>query len=414
MCTIPALVSLSIFFPATNLFAEINGQGFDLGPRPAELVNELKNSRLKSTLQKCLGKVARSTSFSIAHRGAPKHYPEHTVESYTAAAKMGAGVGECDVTFTGDMQLVCRHSQCDLHTTTDILSRPELANKCTTPFSPAVYDETGKNLLKPAEVKCCTSDLTLDEFLTLKGKRTGHNPGATDPLSYIEAAPDTSHNRVYATVLSHRQSIQLFKKFKMKMAPELKKPLVVMPFKGLYSHEMFARQLLDEYSEAGIDFTVVHPQSFQLDDLHFWLEEDRSFGKNSVYLDGRYSDSSFHSETPSTHRPSMEELKAMGVNYLGSPLWMLLRLDAHNTIIPSVYAQKAKGAGLRIFAWTIERSGPLRSGGGWYYKSIHDAIDNDGDMLKVIDVLARDVGVSGIFSDWPATTTFYANCMGLP
>lgn len=42
-----------------------------------------------------------------------------------------------------------------------------------------------------------------------------------------------------------------------------------------------------------------------------------------------------------------------------------------------------------------------------------DAINNDGDMLTVIDVLAREVGVIGIFSDWPATTTFYANCMGL-
>jgi glycerophosphoryl diester phosphodiesterase len=31
----------------------------------------------------------------------------------------------------------------------------------------------------------------------------------------------------------------------------------------------------------------------------------------------------------------------------------------------------------------------------------------------VIDVLARDVGVLGIFSDWPAAVTFYANCTGL-
>jgi glycerophosphoryl diester phosphodiesterase len=28
-------------------------------------------------------------------------------------------------------------------------------------------------------------------------------------------------------------------------------------------------------------------------------------------------------------------------------------------------------------------------------------------------VLARDVGIKGIFSDWPATVTYYANCMGL-
>jgi glycerophosphoryl diester phosphodiesterase len=31
----------------------------------------------------------------------------------------------------------------------------------------------------------------------------------------------------------------------------------------------------------------------------------------------------------------------------------------------------------------------------------------------VLDVLAKQVGVIGVFSDWPATTTFYANCAGL-
>jgi glycerophosphoryl diester phosphodiesterase len=33
--------------------------------------------------------------------------------------------------------------------------------------------------------------------------------------------------------------------------------------------------------------------------------------------------------------------------------------------------------------------------------------------MKVIDVLAREVGVLGIFSDWPAALTYYANCMGI-
>ena len=36
---------------------------------------------------------------------------------------MGAGIVECDVTFTKDKQLVCRHAQNDLHTTTNILER---------------------------------------------------------------------------------------------------------------------------------------------------------------------------------------------------------------------------------------------------------------------------------------------------
>ena len=42
-----------------------------------------------------------------------------------------------------------------------------------------------------------------------------------------------------------------------------------------------------------------------------------------------------------------------------------------------------------------------------------DVIDNDGDVMTVLDVLAQDVGVIGVFSDWPATTTYYANCMNL-
>jgi glycerophosphoryl diester phosphodiesterase len=29
-------------------------------------------------------------------------------------------------------------------------------------------------------------------------------------------------------------------------------------------------------------------------------------------------------------------------------------------------------------------------------------------------VLAQDVGIIGLFSDWPATTTFYANCREIP
>ena len=46
------------------------------------------------------------------------------------------GIQECDVTFTKDGQLVCRHDQCDLHTKTDILATP-LAAKCTQGFVPA-------------------------------------------------------------------------------------------------------------------------------------------------------------------------------------------------------------------------------------------------------------------------------------
>ena len=90
---------------------------------------------------------------------------------------------------------------------------------------------------------------------------------------------------------------------------------------------------------------------------------------------------------------------------------MLLALDDSQKLVPSEYAKRARPAGLNIIAWTLERSGPLAGGGGFYYQTVADAINNDGDTMTALHVLAQDVGVVGVFSDWPATTTYYANCM---
>ena len=46
-------------------------------------------------------------------------------------------------------------------------------------------------------------------------------------------------------------------------------------------------------------------------------------------------------------------------------------------------------------------------------RHIDAALHRDSDVLHVLDVLARQVGVRAVFSDWPATSTFYANCTGL-
>ena len=91
---------------------------------------------------------------------------------------------------------------------------------------------------------------------------------------------------------------------------------------------------------------------------------------------------------------------------------MLVTLE-NGQIVPSAYAKEAKAAGLNIITWTLERSGPLANGGGWYFQSITDATTDDGAYYELLDVLAQDVGVVGVFSDWPATVTYYANCMGL-
>jgi glycerophosphoryl diester phosphodiesterase len=42
-----------------------------------------------------------------------------------------------------------------------------------------------------------------------------------------------------------------------------------------------------------------------------------------------------------------------------------------------------------------------------------DALQNDGDLMTTLDVLAKKVGVLGVFSDWSGTVSYYASCMGL-
>jgi glycerophosphoryl diester phosphodiesterase len=157
----------------------------------------------------------------------------------------------------------------------------------------------------------------------------------------------------------------------------------------------------------------VFAQSFNLEDVRYWLARDPEFGAQAVFLDDRYDhDHSFNPADSGTWSPSMAELANDGVRIIAPPIWVLLALDGER-IVPSTYAKAAKAAGLQIITWTLERSGPLKDGGGWYYQTVTDAIDNDGDMLEVLDVLAKQVGIRGIFSDWPATVTYYANCMGL-
>lgn len=390
------------------------GHSIQLGPRPYWLVNDMDDSELKTELMRCAKGPFKRTTFSIGHRGAPMQFPEHTRESYEAAARMGAGILECDVTFTRDRELVCRHSQCDLHTTTNILET-DLAAKCSVPFTPAVIDPATGETITPASARCCASDITLAEFKTLRGKMDAFDPNATTIEEYMAGTADWRTD-LYAgrgTLLTHAESIRLFKKLGAKMTPELKSPSVEMPFEGDYTQQDYAQQLIDEYIAAGVSADDVYAQSFNLDDVLYWIENTPGFGAKAVYLDGRYDDENFDHTDSGTWSPTMEELVAQGVNIIAPPMWMLLAVDVDDNIVPSIYATGAKAAGLDIIAWTFERSAPLVNDGAWYHQTTDDVVDNDGDKMVSLNVLAQDVGILGIFSDWPASVTYYANCKGL-
>jgi glycerophosphoryl diester phosphodiesterase len=81
-------------------------------------------------------------------------------------------------------------------------------------------------------------------------------------------------------------------------------------------------------------------------------------------------------------------------------------------MVPSYYAYAAKERGLDIITWTLERAGPGLT--GFYWSTTDGVVDlSEGDRFTYLNVLQEEIGILGIFSDWPATSTFYANCMDL-
>ncbi|WP_428512856.1 glycerophosphodiester phosphodiesterase family protein [Roseovarius sp.] len=393
-------------FAIAGLAAPLAAEEVGYGPRPAYLIDRMEKGPLKDKLASCMGQTPARSEFSIGHRGAPLLFPEHTVEANKAAARMGAGILECDVTFTKDHELVCRHAQNDLHTTTDILAS-DLAGTCVTPFSPAEGETE-------ATAECRTSEIALAEFRTLTGKMDAANTSATTVEDYMDGTAGWRTD-LYAveggTLMTHAESIALFRDLGAKFTPELKSPAVEMPHDG-FSQEDYAQKMIDEYKAAGVPASDVWPQSFNLDDVLYWIENEPEFGAQAVYLDDRYDVEGFDYMDPATFEPSMQELADQGVNYIAPPMWMLVTLEG-DEIVPSPYATAANEAGLNIITWTLERSGPLTSGGGWYFQSVADTIDTDADYFSMLHALHEKVGVVGVFSDWPATVTYYANCMGL-
>ena len=389
---------------STLEMAHTPAANIQLGPRPFFLVEDMTDGALKTKLQSCSNGPFAKTGFSIGHRGAPLMFPEHTKESYEAAVRMGAGVVECDVTFTKDKELVCRHAQNDLHTTTNILATP-LAAKCTKPFTP--FDAATRT---PASAECRTSDITLAEFKTLRGKMDAFNPMAGTVVQYMAGTAswrtDLYSGPTSGTLMTHRESIELFKRLGVKMTPELKSASVTMPFDG-FTQQAYAQKMIDEYRAAGVRPGEVFAQSFNKDDVLYWVRNEPAFGAQAVFLDGANSVAEL---------PDLDKLRAYhqeGIRIVAPPIYALLD-SRDGKLVASNYARNARSAGLGIMTWSLERSGLMATGqGGWYYQTVNNAMQREGDTMQALDVLAKDVGILGIFSDWPATVTYYANCMGL-
>jgi glycerophosphoryl diester phosphodiesterase len=404
----------------TGLESQVPMQDYyiSLGPRPFYIIDNMTDSPLKTKLKSCENGPFKITDFSIGHRGgATLQIPEESVENAMAGARFGAGILECDTSLTADKGLVCRHSLCDLHTTTNILLNKTLAAKCAVPFTPA-------NATSPANAVCCTTDITTAEYLTLCSKMDGFNASATNVADYQFGIP-TWRTELYdtcATVQTLESYIDLVDSLPgyRNFTPELKSgaddPVTAQyaKFPPGYTQEDYARQFVNTFISKGIDPQRVWMQSFNPPDIFLWLKEFPDFGRQAVYLDES-------GDTPENYTAAvalLPSIKAAGVNIIAPPFnYLLMQAGPDNqSIVPAPYAVAAKAAGLDIITWTFERSGPLaqvEATDEYYYTSFADAIHTDGQFYEVLDILVQQVGIKAIFSDWAATVTYYANCFGL-
>ncbi len=90
--------------------------------------------------------------------------------------------------------------------------------------------------------------------------------------------------------------------------------------------------------------------------------------------------------------------------------------------VPSAYARAAKAAGLALITWTLERSGSLANGGGWYYQTLNGMnpaktagpyrVRDDADQFRLLALLFDELDVQGVFTDWAETTALVDRCAG--
>ncbi|KAH7065815.1 PLC-like phosphodiesterase [Paraphoma chrysanthemicola] len=344
-----ALAALAVAHPISNKQGDCL---VSLGDRPYYIINNMTNGPLKDKLLSCQNKPVTITDFTIGHRGGGTlQFPEETKQAEDTGARMGA-------------------------------------------------------------------DITIDEYSSLCGKQDGFNVFARTPHDYQSGTPNCC-TELYDTcgkVLTLNEYIDLVDSYPgyRNFTPELKTPppQVPMPFKG-YTQQQYAQDFVDTFRKKNIDSSRIWPQSFLYEDIVYWLKNDHDFGRQAIYLQ--------EFDTPEDLAAGMKNLsiaKAAGVNIIGPSIHMLVAPGGLNnkSIVPSAYANAIKQNGLDIIAWTYERSGPLatvKARDEYYSSTIANITYYDGQYYELLDVLANQIKIKGLFTEWADTVTYFANCFGL-
>lgn len=342
----------------------------------------------------------------IGHRGASGYLPEHTLEAYKLAIEQGADYIEPDLVVTKDGVLVARHEPF-ISGTTDVASRPEFANRKRVRMLDGVATDDW-----------WTADFTLAELKTLRAKQAfgerdqSHNGKYTIPtfqevidLAKAESAargrtigiyPETKHPTFHHAVglpLEDRL-VDVLKKagWTDKTAPVFIQSFEVSNLKYLNTKiDVNLVQLVDadDVDKDG-NISLAAPYDKPYD---FAVLGDKRTFKDLVTPEG-LKEIKTYADGVGPWKPYLVPGKQMDADKDGKPddLNKDGKIDEQDRVLlPETGVIKAAhDAGLMIHTWTFRN------------EARRLASDFKGDPAAEYK-LFFDLGIDGIFSDFPDT-----------
>jgi hypothetical protein len=155
------------------------------------------------------------------------------------------------------------------------------------------------------------------------------------------------------------------------------------------TYDEIRHKIIQEYRDEGVPASQVFAQSFQVPDVLYWIKHEGEYGNTAVML--------------GTDFKGFEKTAAdMGVKIISPSYgnWVTEDGDSYEV---TEFAKATAAAGMKLIGYTAERN--------YYRPAGQPYSDMEVNELQHIHAAAMKANVMGLFTDWPATLTFYANCV---
>jgi glycerophosphoryl diester phosphodiesterase len=327
----------------------------------------------------------------IGHRGASGYRPEHTLEAYRLAIRLGADYIEPDLVSTRDGILVARHEN-EISGTTDVAAHPEFAGRRTT-----------KTIDGVAVTGWFTEDFTLAELKTLR---------ARERLPQVRPTNATFDGRFEVPTLqevidlAHGESRRTGRR--IGIYPETKHPSYFQSI-GLPLEEPLVRVLRDNHLTGKGDHVFI--QSFETANLR---KLARMIDVPLVQLldaSGRPYDFTVAGDARTyaelANPAGLKEISTYADGIGANKNLLVPRDSAGRLLAPSSIVDDAHHAGLIVHGWTF------RAENQFLPADFRIGADPNarGDVTSEYE-LFFGLGIDGVFADHPDTAV--AARAGLP